>query len=244
MKTGPYLSLRGGVQANNSAIFITGIGETLLGPNANTGLQCVTDRMPCCRAEQLGEWFFPNGSTVETKSSGSVLYQSRGLGDGTINLNRRTSIGDVLFPTGLYCCVAPTANGVKETLCVRIGKHMMLCLFSKHYLYNHSVIHVHTVSVTVSASGSITAGDVYTLECSANGALATFQWFDKSGNQVTNGDGTRMVTTSPLSSWLQFSPLHLSHGGNYTCYATVEGVVDSKSFIVSVSGKHASHVCT
>ena len=100
------------------------------------------------------------------------------------------------------------------------------------------------VSVAISPSGSTMAGENYTLECSANGALATFQWFDESGNEVTNEDSMRIVTNSPSNSLLHFSPLHLSHGGQYTCYATVQGVTDSKSFLVSVNGMpHRREMC-
>ena len=73
------------------------------------------------------------------------------------------------------------------------------------------------------------------MECSANGADATFQWFDGLGNVITSG-GSKIVTTSSSVSQLQFFPLHQSHGGNYTCKASISGVIDSKFAVFSVKG--------
>lgn len=62
---GVYLSLNGTKYANNSVISITEIGETDPDLNQNDGLQCITDRRPCCRFRyRVGEWFFPNGTEV------------------------------------------------------------------------------------------------------------------------------------------------------------------------------------
>ena len=94
---------------------------------------------------------------------------------------------------------------------------------------------LHTVSVTITRSGSTTAGEAFTMECSANGADATFQWFDGLGNVITSG-GSKIVTTSSSVSQLRFFPLHQSHGGNYTCKASISGVIDSKFAVFSVKG--------
>ena len=103
---GIYLSLRGVVNANNSVIPITEIRETntSMSPpqNSNNGLQCITDRMPCCRfGHRAGEWFFPNGTMVP-EGSGPTFYRNRGRDDGTVNLNRVNT--NVMSPTGLFCC--------------------------------------------------------------------------------------------------------------------------------------------
>ena len=73
------------------------------------------------------------------------------------------------------------------------------------------------------------------MECSVNGSEATFQWFDSLGNVITSG-GSKIVTTSSSVSQLRFSPLHQSHGGNYTCKASISGVIDSKFAVLSVIG--------
>jgi hypothetical protein len=107
--------------ANNSVIPIAEIEETT--DSVNTGLQCITDRMPCCTAAgaRIGEWFFPDGTRVPTLGTGATMatefYRNRG-DDGTVNLNR---LNNVLMPTGLFCCEVPDAAGVDQTVCAEIG---------------------------------------------------------------------------------------------------------------------------
>ena len=118
--TGVYLSLNGVIYSNNSKITITDIGETNTlfspPPNSNNGLQCITDRVPCCNA--LGEWFLPDGETVPSQINATTFYRNRG-DDGTVNLNRLTS--DVMMPTGWFCCVVLDAISTEVTTCVNIG---------------------------------------------------------------------------------------------------------------------------
>ena len=128
-----YLSLKGIQYANNSVIFATEIGETDVNstsppPNSNNGLQCITDRMPCCRFQSghVGEWFFPDGTVIlNYLVNGSSFYRSRGRDDGTVNLNRANI--DVMSPTGLFCCVIPDATGTNQTLCANIGMLHYTC---------------------------------------------------------------------------------------------------------------------
>ena len=120
---GVYLSLRGVVYANNSSIQITEIGET--GSTSNTGLQCLTDRIPCCAAQsnRFGEWFFPDGVTTVPAQVGAItFYRNRG-DDGTVNLNRLNN--NVMTPTGLFCCEVPNASGVIQRVCADIGMHVI-----------------------------------------------------------------------------------------------------------------------
>ena len=121
--TGVYLSLKGVVYPNNSVILITEIEQT--NTTSNNGLQCITDRMFCCVASKIGEWFFPNGETVpirgEGANSATSFYRNRGPGeDGTVKLNRVNN--DVMMPTGRFCCVVPDANNVNQRACANIGK--------------------------------------------------------------------------------------------------------------------------
>ena len=121
---GVYLSLSGVVYANNSAIQITVIGKTDPDADLNDGLQCITDRMPCCAATEgrAGEWYFPNGTLVPVLGTGTnmatAFYRNRG-DDGTVNLNRLNT--NVLIPTGLFCCEVPDVAGDTQPLCANIG---------------------------------------------------------------------------------------------------------------------------
>ena len=107
------------VYPNNSVILITEIEET--NATANNGLQCITDRRPCCAAigGRAGEWFFPdNGGVVQIQGGATSFFRNRG-NNGTVNLNRVSS--DVMMPTGRFCCVVPDATGDDQTLCANIG---------------------------------------------------------------------------------------------------------------------------
>ena len=118
--TGVHLSLNGTNYANNSVIIITVIGET--NTTSNTGLQCITDKRPCCQIGRTGEWYFPDGAPVPVKGGATIFYRNRG-GDGTVNLNRLSS--NVMSPTGLFCCVVPDAADVTQKICAIIGELMV-----------------------------------------------------------------------------------------------------------------------
>ena len=120
--TGVYLSLKGVVYTNNSVILITEIEQT--NTTSNNGLQCITDRRPCCRSNpnRLGEWLLPDdGGIVPLIGSGAskatTFYRNRG-DNGTVTLNRLNN--DVMMPTGRFCCVVPDATGVSQWACAVI----------------------------------------------------------------------------------------------------------------------------
>ena len=116
---GVFFSLKGVVYANNSSVIpITEIGET--NDTSNTGLQCITDRRPCCGSppHRFGVWYFPGGmTTVPTQGGATSFYRNRG-DDGTVNLNRLNA--NVMMPTGLFCCVVPDVNDDMQTVCANI----------------------------------------------------------------------------------------------------------------------------
>ena len=121
--TGVYLSLKGTVYANNSLIPITEIGETNPDIHLNEGLQCITDRMSCCKTGKAGEWYFPDGTgvpvlgTVADGNRATTFYRNRG-DNGTVNLNRVNT--NVMSPAGLFCC--QVHNTLNQTACINIGK--------------------------------------------------------------------------------------------------------------------------
>ena len=115
------------IYANNSVIQITEIGETNPDTDLNDGLQCITDRMPCCRtAFRTGEWYFPDMTMVPGPSLDVRFYRNRGYDDGTVNLNRKYG---VMMPTGLFCCEVPDAasTSIMHRLCASICKSVYWC---------------------------------------------------------------------------------------------------------------------
>ena len=124
MCAGVYLALKGMVYANNSVIQIIEIGVTDPVTDLNDGLQCVTDRMPCCRIIfRAGEWYMytPNRTEVPGPGTSGSFYRNRGYDDGTVNLNRPSG---VMMPTGLFCCEVPDALDVLQTrsICATISE--------------------------------------------------------------------------------------------------------------------------
>ena len=107
---------------------------------------------------------------------------------------------------------------------------MLYCLFI-HLTVN--------LVVQVTPSGSNTAGEQYTLTCSASvdGTTDTlsFQWLGPDGMMLTTTDSL-MITDTPSASILQFDPLQSSHEGNYICQVTVGTVTEMRSTQVNVQG--------
>ena len=94
---------------------------------ANNVLQCYTNRQPCCRDGQLGEWLFPNGTTVKINSTGDDFYRNRGA--SVVNLNWRDNSR---IPTGLFCCVIPNPENPELRACIGVypedeGNHLSSC---------------------------------------------------------------------------------------------------------------------
>ena len=100
---------------NNSVFLITNIGE------GNSALLCVTDREGCCGnpSNRIGEWLYPNSTTVPNYSENNDFYRNRG--PNVVRLNRRNN---AFSPTGRYHCMIPDASGTNQILTANIiGKH-------------------------------------------------------------------------------------------------------------------------
>lgn len=84
---------------------------------------------------------------------------------------------------------------------------------------NHVVLHVPTVSIAVSSNTTI-AGKNYTLTCSVMATpddITTLTW---SGPGVDQ-NSVQVSSSSSSALMLTFNPLHTSHGGAYTCEASL-----------------------
>ena len=135
--TGVYLLLRGTVYDNNSVISITEIGET--NSTSNTGLQCITDRRPCCATQpnRFGEWLFPDGTAVPPQGGATSFYRNRGA-DGAVNLNRLNT--SVFMPIGLFCCVVPDALNVTQRVCAIICELLNSFLQYTHFTFGCNLV--------------------------------------------------------------------------------------------------------
>ena len=114
---GVYLTLKGRVYANNSVISKADIAE------ATNGLQCVTDKMPCCQTgTKVGEWYFPNRTVIPEQQNytESPFYVRRG-DNGTVSLKYVNS-SSISSPSGQFCCEVPDINGLGQTQCAVLSE--------------------------------------------------------------------------------------------------------------------------
>ena len=93
------------------------------------------------------------------------------------------------------------------------------------------------VGVSITASGTNTAGETYSLECSATVTGSTDQptitWLDPMNNPVPS----EMVTTTGSMSTLTFNPLAASNTGTYTCGGMIEGAKQNATKRITVQSK-------
>ena len=104
-------------------------------------------------------------------------------------------------------------------------------------LITHYCMHVYFVTaltapvVAISITGSTTAGETLTLTCKVTvmeglTVQPDIEWVDSGGSAITSGVndvavGSVMRSGVESTLDLEFSPLHTSHGGQYTCRAII-----------------------
>ena len=94
------------------------------------------------------------------------------------------------------------------------------------------------INVSITALGTNSVGDHYSLECSAvvNGSSdsVNFTWLNQANATVPLG----MINTSTTAttSTLIFDSLSVSHAGTYTCQVTLGGAERRASVTVEVQG--------
>ena len=95
---GVFLSMNGTIINNNSEISIDTIGE-----KSERALLCLTDLhlfYPDANIyEEVGQWYFPNGSVVEMNETICDIYTSRS--QGVVRLHRKNNS---IAPTGQFRC--------------------------------------------------------------------------------------------------------------------------------------------
>ena len=105
---------------------------------------------------------------------------------------------------------------------------------------SHNYVCAVDITVSITASGTNTAGETYSLECSATVTGSTGQptitWLDPMDHPVPSG----MVTTTGSMSTLTFNPLSASHAGTYTCRATLGAAMQTNTEIVTVQSKYST----
>ena len=214
---------------NDSTVLRTDIGEI------DAALLCTTDSTTCCSnvggETRAGEFYFPSssGGGVVPILGGVTNGYYRLRGSQHILLNRQPT-GTI---TGQFRCNIPNAMGVMVDLFIDIGEYT----FFSRFMINIKLVTLVDVNISVTASGTNTAGERYNLECSAIVTGSTGQpiitWLDPMNNTVPSG----MVTTTGSMSTLTFNPLSASHAGTYTCRATLGGAIQNAVEVVTVASE-------
>ena len=116
-------------------------------------------------------------------------------------------------------------------------------LYSPHELTIACIESFSTDVVSITPIGSPIAGENYSLECSAGGSMATFEWLGPpvGRSPVANSSSVTVISDSNLlTSQLQFHPLQQTHNGSYLCCALIHGEKSNESsppLELSVTGK-------
>jgi hypothetical protein len=99
--------------------------------------------------------------------------------------------------------------------------------------------------VSITPSGTATAGESYRMECTVTVTGSTDQpmitWLD-GGVEIPSSDPTRTISSTSgsagsYSSTLTFNPLSASHAGTYTCRATLGSAMNSTSTTITVQSE-------
>ena len=91
--------------------------------------------------------------------------------------------------------------------------------------------------VSITPSGSNTAGEVYKLTCTFTGpGIPIFAWFS-TGDSDNKNVSYEMPSAATHTSILQFDPLKSSHEGTYICQVTVGALRVMTSTRVNVESK-------
>ena len=88
---------------------------------------CHTNKIDCCRDEQLGDWYYPNGTIVESytvnrdKHILEFFSGSRSQREVRLIVNGLCGLVYIGPPErGRFYCTVPDANGINQTLYVNI----------------------------------------------------------------------------------------------------------------------------
>lgn len=249
---GVYLSLNGKVYGNNSVIPVIDIGETKnsIGSTQNNGLQCITDRKPCCRSKKRGKWFLNlDEGKVDVNNTGELFYRNRGRGDGTVNLNRKNSSKTSLYED--FCCEVPNMKNDTQILCVKIGKGLLLLLLSclVHCYSNIIMIFIFiffttvNIIIQITESGKNIVGEKYILECAVNREdvnVLKIDWLhsiNMSYPYTNDMSSVNITMIGSTRSQLILDPLQESRKGTITCLTQFTNSNASAQFDISVNCK-------
>ena len=108
-----HFSLNGRIYTNGSRVLIDDIGVD------DNALHCVTSSTACCQNPKAGNFYYPDGSSVQYGDAG--VYRTRIY--RAIRLHLRDS---ALVATGRYVCAIPDSRGILKYVFVDIFRKLVL----------------------------------------------------------------------------------------------------------------------
>ena len=130
----PAAVLRGIPYQNNSNVTLEDIGE------GDDALLCITNLTACCQppytgemGHTLGNWFFPNRTSIRNASLGSDIFRTRG--QMVVCMHRRRGGEE-----GIYRCEIPDAMNVTQTIYISVYSAST----GEWYMYVYVLLHNHT----------------------------------------------------------------------------------------------------
>ena len=77
---------------------------------------CFTAKLNCCNLpNRLGEWYFPNGSTVGIRGKNYAMYRDRGPSVVRLNLRKNSKL-----IAGIFHCEVPNIDEGNQSIYVGI----------------------------------------------------------------------------------------------------------------------------
>ena len=174
---------------------------SMVGTSFNNSVQCHT---------QNGQWYFPDGGTLQNKSEDGDIYQVEpDMDNTTVDLRRRNNANS---PTGIYHCeiaVSGNADGARVYVGLYINGGKYLTEVIKGQFTN-------ILGGSISISGDIMFNpDQRTLTCiSTGGPATTVSWTRDSTTVIT--EGTETVLNDAVTAQYTHT-LTVTTGGMYTC---------------------------
>ena len=114
---GLMIELSNGTRYDSNVAISIGIA----GEADSEAVLCRTDLTTCCTGSSSGsgqgDWIYPNGTEVRNRPSGDGIFRTRG--DMIVRLHR---MGNVVAPTGQYCCEVATMDNPNARICITLSK--------------------------------------------------------------------------------------------------------------------------
>ena len=111
-------SFKSHIYPSNSNVFsIMDVGEGF-----ENAISCKTDRYPCCKPPNVGEWLYSNYSNVLINNTNGEFYRNRNDNQKIFLHLRMDSHG---YP-GIFYCMFPSSDTSNLCISVEIGMHCNL----------------------------------------------------------------------------------------------------------------------